>query len=510
MTPTAEQYAILEAARLSSNSLMIEAMAGCAKTTSLQMLSKHLPVVPSVALAFNVKIKKELETRFPKHFDVLTLNGLGHRAWSKAIDKQCRVDTNKLFNTIKETLNDLNLKNTDGLWSTVSTLLKGARHAGLVPEPFCREYPGMVEDDWPEWEAIGDAHYIDIGDDAVYVARRALQSLIKQSFQGSVDYDDQIYMSVLFGGKFPKYRITLVDEAQDLSPMNHRQIAQTCIDRLIVCGDPRQAIYAFRGADSSSMNNMQSLRQDWQHFPLTLTWRCPHAIVARQQQHAPGFTAAAEAPEGQFLDWSEKKTWGIEDVIEIAENRQIALLCRNNAPIIAAALRIIRTGRGCTIIGNDIGKTLIVLSKKILPKDDTPAEECVRLIAEWRDREISLAQANGKDERVAIIHDRADCLLAVIDSGRALTSGAIRDTLGKMFAKESLQITLSTGHKAKGLEWPVVVHLDPWRIPSPFARKALDNGNKIPLQQDLNLRYVIETRTKHTLINANLENMVCP
>jgi len=84
--------------------------------------------------------------------------------------------------------------------------------------------------------------------------------------------------------------------------------------------------------------------------------------------------------------------------------------------------------------------------------------------------------------------------------------GEARRTLETMFSKDNLRITLSTGHKAKGLEWPTVIHLDPWRVPSKFAKSAKANGNPIPMEQDLNLRYVIETRAQEKLILASLED----
>ena len=53
-----------------------------------------------------------------------------------------------------------------------------------------------------------------------------------------------------------------------------------------------------------------------------------------------------------------------------------------------------------------------------------------------------------------------------------------------------------------------MLHLDPWRIPSKWARLAADDNNSVPLEQEYNLQYVIETRAKNTLILANLEQFV--
>lgn len=505
MTPTPEQEAILSEGRSNGDSLMIEAMAGCAKTTSLQLLSKALPLKPSLALAFNVKIKKELEARFPQHFEMKTMNGLGHLAWGKAIGKRCIVDTSKIYKLLKDFFKSH--PNEEIEWSELSAMISAARRNGLIPKPLSSQFRGILDDTDASWELLADSVYVDLTDELLWATREILNQSITQAFQGVIDYDDQIYMSVLFGGIYPKFPTIMVDEAQDLSPLNHRQVARCAADRIIVCGDPRQAIYAFRGADSSSMGSLRGLRETWKNLPLSLTFRCPRSIVARQQEHAPGFTAAASNVEGSIHDFREKESWTIHEVLALNPGKPLAVLCRNNAPILACALRIIRSGRGCTVLGSEIGKSLVALSKKILPSDDLTAEACIKKVSEWAEGEISLARANEKEERIAIITDKSECLIAVIESGPARNAGELRRILGSMFAKENLQITLSTIHKAKGLEWPTVLHLDPWRIPSRFAQRAFEEGNPIPLQQDMNLRYVCETRSQDKLILANLKNM---
>lgn len=501
--PTPEQQAILDQAS-AKDSMMIDAKAGCAKTTSLKMLSKVLPFKPSLALAFNVKIKKELEKEFPSHFQVKTLNGLGHAAWCKAINKRCGVDQNKIGDILKQLAKD-NDAQLGEAFVLILQLVRKARHSGLIPQGF--PYQGLIPDSYETWEELADELYSDLNEEIHFYCKALLTECIKQSYAGVIDYDDQIYMSALFGGAFSKFPLVMVDEAQDLSPLNHIQLRKSAADRLIVVGDPRQAIYAFRGADSNSMENLRTLRSSWLDLPLSTTFRCPKAIVARQQAHAPGFNAAPSAPEGQVLNWMDKEDgWKVEELL--AHGSPVAILCRNNAPLIAAALRIIRGGRGCTVLGGEIGKQLVNLSRKVIPNDDTTFENCCAAIEQWRRNEIAKARATEKEERVAIINDRAECLLAVLENGNAKNAGDMRRTLNTMFSKENLNIILATGHKAKGLEWPVVCHLDPWRVPSKWAQRALDNGHEAPMRQELNLRYVIETRSKNTLVMANLEQML--
>ena len=70
-------------------------------------------------------------------------------------------------------------------------------------------------------------------------------------------------------------------------------------------------------------------------------------------------------------------------------------------------------------------------------------------------------------------------------------------------------VQLLSGHKAKGLEWDTVYHLDPFRVPTPYAKAGE------ALEQELNVRYVIETRAKHGALLHHLDGftggeLACP
>src|ERR1039458_3926591 len=95
LTPTAEQIAIVSAARESSASLMVNALAGTAKTTTAVLVARAISE-GGVSLTFNKKAQLELERKLPSSWTALTQNGLGHRAWGKAIGRRCEVDDKKL------------------------------------------------------------------------------------------------------------------------------------------------------------------------------------------------------------------------------------------------------------------------------------------------------------------------------------------------------------------------------------------------------------------------------
>lgn len=508
--PTPEQQAIVRAALDSSTSLMIKAYAGAAKTTTLTMIANAMPKnVPALALAFNTRIKKELEARFPANFTVMTLNGLGHRAWASAIGKRLTLDDKKLGKLITQVSKDAGFDLASEQWGDLRRLVSFAMQRGLVPSSFEHASKNaLLPDSQETWAKLCDDLWIEATPAICDLARSVLIESIKMAWQGTVSFDDQIYMGALFGGQFPRFPLVLVDEAQDLSVLNHIMLAKCSSDRLIVVGDPKQAIYAFRGADSSSMEKIRALRPKWIDLPLATTFRCPKVIVERQQGHAPGFVAWATNAIGAFMQFplTEGEPWSWATMAPYVNGGEAAILCRNNAPLLGMAFKLIRQGTSCQMLGRDIGKGLLTLSKKLMPLDDTPAHECAILISQWADHEVQLALANGKDEKLAGINDRAECLHAVLEGALAKNAGELRNALADLFSRENGRITLATGHKAKGLEWDFVLHLDPWRVPSKFAKSAAARGDSRAMEQELNLRYVLETRTKHTLALANLED----
>jgi DNA helicase II / ATP-dependent DNA helicase PcrA len=504
LKPTDEQVEIISAATNESTSLSMTAFAGCGKTSTLEMVSSEMPPKPSLALAFNVKNKKELEKRFPDHFNVKTLNGLGHSAWGNAIGKRLIIEEKKLGKLVTSVTKEAGFRATSDDWNDLRRLVSSAMQLGLVPKEF-EHYKSLVPDTEETWQEIADINYIDLGDypeRQIGFARTILSESIKQSFAGVISFDDQIYMSAMFMGSFPRFPLVMVDEAQDLSPLNHIQVKKCAAERLIVVGDPKQAIYQFRGAASDSIQRLLRLRKDWINLPLATTFRCPKSIVSRQQHHAPGFKAWHTNPEGEILTLGNGWNWG-----QIPQSNSIAILCRNNAPLLSMAFKLLRQGIGCHMLGRDIGKGLIALAKKILSDESTPATECVVLINDWMTREHGLAMANGDEDKAARQHERGECLLAVLHSADVSNAKGLCDALTSLFARTEGLVTLSTGHKAKGMEWSTVIHLDPWRLPSKQAKVALSRGNPIPMEQERNLLYVIETRAQHTLILASLEGM---
>jgi DNA helicase-2/ATP-dependent DNA helicase PcrA len=129
---------------------------------------------------------------------------------------------------------------------------------------------------------------------------------IEQAYAGVIDYDDQIYMPVLFGGTWPKFPLVLCDETQDLSAINHVMLEQLVDKRVIIVGDPWQSIYAFRGAVQGGMADLVR-KFNMVEFPLSMTFRVPKKGVERAKFRVPHMRAPEWQIDGHihtFEEWS--------------------------------------------------------------------------------------------------------------------------------------------------------------------------------------------------------------
>lgn len=515
-TPTAEQAAILDAVRGGQHkpSVMVEAGAGCAKTTMLTLASKEV-YVPGLALAFNKRIQVELEKRLGSNFDCRTMNALGHRAWAKARGvKNLKVDDRKAGKLITETAKARKIFLMSDQWDYARLLFREAQIQGLVPEPFGSQLRTLLPDTRDSWRALGDNQAIPDDDfDMIWeIARDALVENIRLAYSGIISYDDQIYCSTLLGGVFWKYPFIMVDEDQDLSPLQiyMMQLSMSNDCRLMAVGDKCQSIYAFRGAVGEAAEQIKKLRESWVSLPLMTSFRCPQLVADRQKGHVPLFRAHGTNPPGQVIslgkkpwDVNEFEGWHWKELVNILPEYplDLAVLCRNNAPLLSMAFKLIRQGIGCHVLGRDISVGLKALTKKLAPDDSISADIVRGKIADWLQSELSKARVAEDPDAADKFTDKADSLTAIMDSSECKDAGQLRRMIDRLFSVESAPITLSTIHKAKGLEWPAVVHLDPWRVPGKWALKR---GGRA-LEQEHNLKYVAETRTKHTLVMASLE-----
>ena len=471
--PTPEQLAIINAAVHTEDNLLISALAGAAKTSTLEMIADALPQKSALCCAFNKKIATELNERLPDGYEAKTLNALGHAAWTDKIGKRLRVNKSKMYGILTEVCTELEVddpKLAEEIREMFGQFLREMRRAkasGHIPDRFhTHTKPAKLRlmDDAELFNELEE----EISRDAFAVMLRCLNRSAQMAMDGDIDFDDQILMPAMYGGLFPRYKLVLVDEVQDLSELNHMMLDRLVKKRIIAVGDQCQAIYAFRGAYEDGMKQLKS-RFNMTEMHLSVSFRCPEAVVNHVQWRAPHMLSWEDNPNNPGTI-NSLQVW---DHTDLTHNS--AVICRNNAPLLALAFRLLAEGTYPKVWGNDIAAGLLSQLEKFGPKNMSQAQ-VLEAITDWQ------TQKEKKVRNLDLLRDKVQCLRIIARQGDTLAE-ALTNTKTMFNAQGS--INLMTGHKSKGHEFDNVFVLD--------ERLIKDTG------QDDNLRYVICTRAKRNL-----------
>lgn len=477
--PTDEQVVIYDDMSTGKGHTMINSLAGCGKSTTLEMDKD-----PGIYLVFNKRNadegkKKQLPgeggelPEIPLCWDIKTLNGFGHGVWTEATKMRLEVSKRKCGDILRGMIKEANKFRQGELWPIYWDILSAvemAKAVGYIPNGKFSPVKGLVT-----IEQLEDILEDKLGELATEYLDKVLTASITAAFNGNCDYNDQIYMPAMFGGPIPYYPKIRVDEFQDLNPMNHILIDQLVAkgdNRLFGVGDPCQNIYKFRGAKQGGM--AEAVRKyNMKGLDLSISFRCPKAIVEYARWRAPKFKWIKEGGHVEQL-----KSLKAEEFDENA-----TIICRNNAPLFRLAMQLIASGRSVSVMGSDIGPRVVGIMKKLSWDQEIPRRAVIYAINEWRAAKL--------EQESKTAGDIADCMLAFAERGETLAQAI---AYAEWLFKQDGQIKMLTGHKSKGLEFECVYLLDTFLL-----REE---------EQDMNLRYVMQTRSTDRLYEINSADII--
>lgn len=246
--PTAEQEAIVEAARSSKTNLLIEARAGAAKTSTLVLIAEALPSTPILCIAFNKAIAEEMKTRLPRNCEAKTMHSIGYKAWVSVINRKLVLSNNKCSGILRDYIKEVRVEDPEEAealgeeFSSILEIVRMAKQQGFLPES-CLEPDGPFESlftDEDFYESLPREPTKAEWDAALLVLEKSFASAIG----GSIDFDDMVYCPALArSATWPRVPLTLVDEAQDLNALNHLILTKIVRrSRIIAVGDPCQPL----------------------------------------------------------------------------------------------------------------------------------------------------------------------------------------------------------------------------------------------------------------------------
>ena len=463
-SPSPYQEAIFRHVAESGRSLIVRAVAGSGKTTTCVHSLRHIRGVDLSRVRAS------------------TFHSVGFNAVAKKLNRpKLEPDPKKVMGIARGVLGAHDLDLYGSFCAKLVGLAKGNGVGPLVPD---------VEDAWFEMVQHHDLYLEDEAaneERAVAIARDLLRRSNDAAKDGILDFDDMLYLPLLWRLRLWQNDVVYVDEAQDTSPVR-RAIAKLALrpgGRLIAVGDERQAIYGFTGASNDAMD---LIRREFncEELPLTVSYRCPASVGRKAQAIVEYFEVAPGAKEGSVDHLP------LKDALKVLGPHD-AVLCRQTRPLVELAFGLIAKGIGCAILGKDIAKGLVDLIKK---RKASGVPALVEKLEAFRDREVARFTAKGEEGKAESITDRVACVLTVIGSlsEDEMTVPRLIAKLEGLFTDANGVLLLSTVHKAKGREFENVAILEPGLMPSKWARQAWQ------ATAEENLMYVAWTRAMQRLI----------
>lgn len=482
MTPDRYQQAVIDEYRRTNHNIFISATAGSGKTTCLLELAKRTPPIKSsIFLAFNKSIAEELGRKLPPTVKAMTLHGCALAALRKAFSLKFTVKENKYFTIASEILKShkVHFKRIPGLAMRMCRIHDLMRY-NLVSNSV-DDVCGLAE----RYGEDCDEKLAGYACELYLAAKRSADVFFAGGGQGTVpmDFTDMLVWAVRYVPKseFKQYNVVMCDESQDISPLQYELIKRlkTPKGRLIAVGDPKQSIYSFQGSNLDSLNAIQN-SPNTVTLPLSITYRCAKAIVKEAQKVFPeGIEAASTAIEGSVSKGR------LSDAVE-----GDFILCRNNAPLIDAWLKLVKMGKRCVILGKDFGDALMDLLDNAECVDDLE-KPLMDLLERLYRKGVERPE---RTEAYANLDEKINILLNLFDFFGSLDM--VRERIFDIFVEnaDEKHVILSTIHKSKGLEADRVFFLEPELIPSRFATTEL------AMYAERCLMFVAITRAKKELI----------
>lgn len=480
MTDSKYQLAIFSHIESSpKSSLIVKALAGAAKTTTaLKLLNYIRPTESVLYCAFGKDTADTLEARLPdevkRYVSASTLHSQGlsniRNEFRKVRVNKWKVATllDECFPDPRKVHDKVEKKN------ALIDRLVTEKLVSLAKANLCE----------PSIELAG--HYGDFAEERhVQAATRCIERATEIEKFG-VDFSDMIYLNAIGFVRQEKFTSIVVDESQDLDKGQIAMILKSRFNdssRVIAVGDPKQSIYGFRGAAGDSMQLLaDAINAD--ELPLSICYRCAKQIVAHAQRFVPEIEWWEDSPTGVVASMK------YDEMLDSLKPGDY-VLCRINAPLFSIALNLIKRNIKPQLRGKDLAKQLSSLAQKLCRNGESQSEFAAS-VSQWRDKQLEGIESQTK--RTEII-DRAEVLL--ICASAAGSPSQTSAFIESLFEESRNAVTLSSIHKAKGLEAERVF----WLQFALKSEKLLDWELPIELT---NIPYVATTRAKRELYYVEL------
>lgn len=466
MTLTGEQEAVLSAAH-DGGTVVVEALAGTGKTSTLVEIARSFPRRPGLYLAFNKSVQIEAEKRFPDWVDVRTAHSVAYQAVGKRFSHRLPGNPGASRMSAQAMSSSMRVKPAEYGGGTLNPVMV-TRLAQATVNRFMKS----VDSEIVRHHVPTVLRGVDVGDawSAVHAVAVKIWADMNNP-HGKFRFTPDVYLKMwqLSNPRLPVDYI-LFDEAQDADPVIASVVNAQPVQKIYV-GDRNQAIYGWRGA----VDAMARI-QDATRLPLTKSFRFGPAI-------------AAAANEWLGLLGSDLQVVGHDPIqSRIATGgTPRAILCRGNG----------------TALGWVISLQGLEIPVALAPGDKNAGKDIERFA--WAARD--LMNGKGTDHPDLFMFESWQQLVKFVDEEEDTDDlkrmvgiinrvgvNSVIDAVRGLVPEAKAAVTVSTAHKAKGLEWSHVKVADDFCPPEPDEEGRMEVD-----PADLMLAYVTVTRAKEIL-----------
>jgi ATP-dependent exoDNAse (exonuclease V) beta subunit len=264
--------------------------------------------------------------------------------------------------------------------------------------------------------------------------------------------------------------------------------------RLLFVGDPRQAIMGFAGADCNSYQNILERTQSIE-LPLSICYRCPKSHIELVKKNFPEIPmiARANAIEGKIEAIAEGDLWS-DKPCRLTTGDMV--LCRKTAPLVKLCIKLITKGIAATVKGRAIGELIKGDLQEIAKIPGFRYSQFNDAVSAYRAEKQQRYEGLDNEEQLCKnLKDKLEALTEIYKSQpQATCIPHLENYIDSLFSDETSLITLSTCHRAKGLEGDRIFIINPHDLPMVWR-----NQQDWQLEQEYNLLYVALTRSKSEL-----------
>lgn len=471
--PSPEQAAILQLPLTSGSITVIKAFAGTGKTATLRMLAEKNADKRILYIVFNKAMEEEAKKIFPRNVTCSTTHSLSFQSSGRPFQNHLGPLRSKEISV-----------------------------AHALPPPLAQDVVTTLN----HWfcsmsEEVTDEHLpagIQGGNPIIQASRRVWKGIVDQTNTLPMPHDGYQKLWSLAKPSCGCFDILLVDEAHDLNPVVLDFVLRSASKdkaAVVLVGDPHQSIYSWRGAiDAISCVESHANRV------ARLTWSFRFGEPIARDASTILRTFKGETTEIIGKGGNNNESY------------RASVLSRTNFSLIEHALSEVRSNGDISLHFAGTKKTENWDPTKPYKFDElldalslyTNRRDSIRLpyYRQFRDWRELIDFANAGDQDLSLLAK----IVSEYTTSLPVSLGLIESAA---VGPTEADITYSTAHRAKGLEWDYVDVLEDFQKPETLGTRLsaprLEPPDRLKLIEEVNLYYVTFTRARKRLnVSPNL------